>query len=232
MDPDLGRYPVVWAAAGLPTAVFPVPPGTLRILANATVAPITEDAAREPSRPSRPTRRPERVTRRTAQRDDHLPGRPARPLALGGQRPGRRRSSPCPRSAAADRPRARASPRTRSRCVAPSCASRARGARGPRASPRRISDEPRAVHWDTDGLLVVAYGFHTFGLDAPTGEARWDHRSATPIVALLGSSAPGARHRPGGARDLRDRARRHRRLAGRALGRRRRRRSWSAAAWC
>jgi prolyl-tRNA editing enzyme YbaK/EbsC (Cys-tRNA(Pro) deacylase) len=45
MDPDLGRYPVVWAAAGLPTAVFPVPPGTLRILANATVAPIAEDPA-------------------------------------------------------------------------------------------------------------------------------------------------------------------------------------------
>jgi prolyl-tRNA editing enzyme YbaK/EbsC (Cys-tRNA(Pro) deacylase) len=33
MDPDLGRYPVVWAAAGLPTAVFPVPPATLRVLA-------------------------------------------------------------------------------------------------------------------------------------------------------------------------------------------------------
>jgi prolyl-tRNA editing enzyme YbaK/EbsC (Cys-tRNA(Pro) deacylase) len=43
MDPDLGRYPIVWAAAGLPTAVFPVPPGTLRVLANATVAPITEE---------------------------------------------------------------------------------------------------------------------------------------------------------------------------------------------
>ena len=43
MDPDLGRYPVVWAAAGLPTAVFPVPPATLRILANATVAPMTEE---------------------------------------------------------------------------------------------------------------------------------------------------------------------------------------------
>jgi prolyl-tRNA editing enzyme YbaK/EbsC (Cys-tRNA(Pro) deacylase) len=40
MDPDLGRYTTVWAAAGLPTAVFPVPPGTLRILANAMVAPI------------------------------------------------------------------------------------------------------------------------------------------------------------------------------------------------
>jgi prolyl-tRNA editing enzyme YbaK/EbsC (Cys-tRNA(Pro) deacylase) len=43
MDPGLGRFPVVWAAAGLPTAVFAVPPATLRILANATVAPITED---------------------------------------------------------------------------------------------------------------------------------------------------------------------------------------------
>ena len=42
MDPDLGRYPMVWAAAGLPTAVFGVPPGTLRILSNAMVAPIAE----------------------------------------------------------------------------------------------------------------------------------------------------------------------------------------------
>jgi prolyl-tRNA editing enzyme YbaK/EbsC (Cys-tRNA(Pro) deacylase) len=45
MDPDLGRYPLVWAAAGLSTAVFPVPPATLRILANATVAPIAEERA-------------------------------------------------------------------------------------------------------------------------------------------------------------------------------------------
>ena len=42
MDPDLGRYETVWAAAGLPNAVFPVPPATLRILSNATVAPIAE----------------------------------------------------------------------------------------------------------------------------------------------------------------------------------------------
>ncbi len=42
MDPDLGRYRTVWAAAGLATTVFEVPPATLRILANATVAPITE----------------------------------------------------------------------------------------------------------------------------------------------------------------------------------------------
>ncbi len=43
MDPDLGRYPIVWAAAGTPKAVFPVPPATLRTLANAVVAPITEE---------------------------------------------------------------------------------------------------------------------------------------------------------------------------------------------
>ena len=40
MDPDLGRFPTVWAAAGTQNAVFAVPPVTLRILANATVAPI------------------------------------------------------------------------------------------------------------------------------------------------------------------------------------------------
>jgi len=43
MDPDLGRFQVVWAAAGTQTAVFPVPPATLRMLANATVAPICEE---------------------------------------------------------------------------------------------------------------------------------------------------------------------------------------------
>jgi len=42
MDPDLGRFATVWAAAGLSTAVFEVPPATLRILANAMVAPIAE----------------------------------------------------------------------------------------------------------------------------------------------------------------------------------------------
>jgi prolyl-tRNA editing enzyme YbaK/EbsC (Cys-tRNA(Pro) deacylase) len=44
MDPDLGRFPIVWAAAGTPNAVFAVPPATLRSLANATVAPIAGSA--------------------------------------------------------------------------------------------------------------------------------------------------------------------------------------------
>ena len=51
-----------------------------------------------------------------------------------------------------------------------------------------IHDEPRALHWDTANELVVAYGFHTYGIDVATGEPRWDHRSATPLIALLGSS--------------------------------------------
>ena len=51
-----------------------------------------------------------------------------------------------------------------------------------------IYDEPRAFHWDTERLLVVAYGFHTYGIDVDTGSARWTHRSATPLVALIGSS--------------------------------------------
>nr|MBA2381682.1 YbaK/EbsC family protein [Chloroflexota bacterium] len=43
MDPDLGRFQIVWAAAGTSTAVFPIPPATLRMIANATVAPIAEE---------------------------------------------------------------------------------------------------------------------------------------------------------------------------------------------
>jgi len=51
-----------------------------------------------------------------------------------------------------------------------------------------IHDEPRALHLDSVGVFVVAYGFHTFGLGVETGDVRWEHRSATPILALIGSS--------------------------------------------
>ena len=49
MDPELGRYTTVWAAAGLPTAVFPVAPGILRMLADAIVAPIAEEPVEQAS---------------------------------------------------------------------------------------------------------------------------------------------------------------------------------------
>lgn len=51
-----------------------------------------------------------------------------------------------------------------------------------------IHDEPAAVFMDVAGLLAVKYGFHVYGLDARTGDLRWAHRSATPVVAVLGSS--------------------------------------------
>jgi outer membrane protein assembly factor BamB len=54
------------------------------------------------------------------------------------------------------------------------------------ASP--IFDAPAGLAWDTAGLLVVAYGFATYGLEARTGELRWLHRSGSPLVAVLGSS--------------------------------------------
>jgi hypothetical protein len=51
-----------------------------------------------------------------------------------------------------------------------------------------ISDEPAGLLWDTEQLLVVKYGFHAYGFEARTGTLRWSHRSASPILAVLGSS--------------------------------------------
>ncbi len=50
-----------------------------------------------------------------------------------------------------------------------------------------ISDEPGGLMWDSEGLLLVKYGFHCYAFGARTGEFRWSHRSATPILAVLGS---------------------------------------------
>jgi prolyl-tRNA editing enzyme YbaK/EbsC (Cys-tRNA(Pro) deacylase) len=50
MDPGLEAWSVVWAAAGTPTAVFPIDPATLARLAEAVVVPIAEHPA-----PARPT---------------------------------------------------------------------------------------------------------------------------------------------------------------------------------
>lgn len=54
------------------------------------------------------------------------------------------------------------------------------------ASP--IHDDPAGLLWDTEGLLVVKYGFEVYALAARTGELRWHHASRTPVVAVLGSS--------------------------------------------
>ena len=51
-----------------------------------------------------------------------------------------------------------------------------------------ISDQPVGVLWDTERLLVIKYGFHTYALEARTGVLRWSHRSRSPISALFASS--------------------------------------------
>jgi prolyl-tRNA editing enzyme YbaK/EbsC (Cys-tRNA(Pro) deacylase) len=43
MDPGLDGYEELWAAAGSANAVFPMAPATLRMLADALVAPCAED---------------------------------------------------------------------------------------------------------------------------------------------------------------------------------------------
>jgi outer membrane protein assembly factor BamB len=53
------------------------------------------------------------------------------------------------------------------------------------ASP--IFADPAAVAWDEAGLLVVAYGFATYGLESRTGNLRWLHRSGSPLVVVLAS---------------------------------------------
>jgi outer membrane protein assembly factor BamB len=51
-----------------------------------------------------------------------------------------------------------------------------------------VSDRPAGLYWDTEGLLIVKYGFHTYAFDARTGALHWSHRSATPVLVALGSS--------------------------------------------
>ncbi|HET7702961.1 MAG TPA: PQQ-binding-like beta-propeller repeat protein [Candidatus Limnocylindrales bacterium] len=50
-----------------------------------------------------------------------------------------------------------------------------------------IHDEPAGLVWDDAGLFVVKYGFHTYALESRTGALRWSHRSASPLLAILGT---------------------------------------------
>ena len=198
MDPDLGRYPVVWAAAGLPTAVFPVPPGTLRILSNATVAPITEVRPRGRSRRRRPgaaaagrrlsTDGASAGDDRTRERHRHLPGRPARPLAMGRQRIGSGGLRPVRGRRQSRRPRRPGGGRPRPAVPGRAAARGARAAPGPPAS-RRSSTTCRGR---STGIPPACSSSATASTPSASrsasGDVRWEHRSATPLIALLGSS--------------------------------------------
>jgi prolyl-tRNA editing enzyme YbaK/EbsC (Cys-tRNA(Pro) deacylase) len=54
MDPDLGRFATIWAAAGTANAVFSVTPQVLRMLTNAVVAPIAVAPLSTPDSPVQP----------------------------------------------------------------------------------------------------------------------------------------------------------------------------------
>jgi outer membrane protein assembly factor BamB len=45
------------------------------------------------------------------------------------------------------------------------------------------------VLWDTNGLLLVRYGFRLYALGSRTGELAWSYRSQTPLVAAVCSPA-------------------------------------------
>jgi len=70
MDPDLGRYETIWAAAGTANSVFQLTPATLRVLANAVVTQIAvrPDEPRSPEQPRLPEdqRPPEESTEQQA----------------------------------------------------------------------------------------------------------------------------------------------------------------------
>jgi len=50
-----------------------------------------------------------------------------------------------------------------------------------------IHDEPGGLVWDDAGLFVVKYGFHKYGFESRSGALRWSHRSASPLIAVIGS---------------------------------------------
>lgn len=50
-----------------------------------------------------------------------------------------------------------------------------------------LFDEPAGLLWDVPGLLIVKYGFATYGFEARSGRLAWHHRSATPLVAVFGA---------------------------------------------
>ena len=51
-----------------------------------------------------------------------------------------------------------------------------------------VFDEPQGVLWDTEGLLLVKYGFRLYALNGRTGELAWSYATGTPALAVLASS--------------------------------------------
>ena len=171
-----------------------------------------------------------RYGRPTARRDDRLSRRAAGPLALGRQRSGRRGLRPVGGGRHARRSRPAGLRGLRGSCAGRSCGSTGPAAPWTARFASTIHDEPAAFVWDDHGLFVVKYGFHTYAFDARSGELRWSHRSATPLLAVFGSPRLAHVVVPVRDRDLRDRAGRDGRVADRPQRRRDRGRARRRAA--
>ena len=210
MDPDLGRFQVVWAAAGTPTAVFPVPPATLRMLSNAHVAPICEerraaDVLAERSDPGAgaPVGGSLGATPKTGaagawRHPPHVAVEPRHAIIAFPGGFARASAGRAPGSADAVFALTQAGgplvdhgelvgPDPDARCRAEIRVETPAGPWTVRLAST-ISDEPAGLLWDTEGLLVIKYGFHVYAFEARTGELRWSHRSASPVLVVIGSS--------------------------------------------
>ena len=223
MDPDLGRFREVWAAAGTTAPSSRSPPATLRALANAVVAPIAEPAAATGWAPAEP-----------ASTDDGSTGAPDGP-------PRRRRVSDEPRQAVVSYPGGlrvryrwagsgqgaavfaltrgrRPAPRLRRShgpdlerlCRAELRGRRARPAPGPPGSRRRSSTSRAGLPGTSPGCSSSSTGSSAYGLAARTGELRWLHRSRLAAGGRPRLVAPRPRPGPGRDRDVRPRGERRR----------------------
>jgi len=199
--PTSARYPEIWAAAGRDRSVFPISPAALRAATSATVAEIAEIAPDVPRAGSRC---------RGSRHPGVAPGRPAAPgrdhRAKAGRRrlPGRNQGPlPVGRSGGGDAVFALSeaggelfeygTAPGRVRTAMPRRAAHRGSCRGlglPVGSPHRSSTPRPAGLGQRPGLLVVKYGFVTYGLAARTGALRWSHRSGSPVSRSLGSAAP------------------------------------------
>ena len=228
MDPDLGRFQVVWAAAGTATAVFPVPPATLRMLSNAHVAPICEER-RHGRRPRRARAQRRSAERRLSAAHPPMAVEPRHAIIgfPGGIRADLRWAGSGQAEAVFALTQAGGTLVDHGALVGPDPDARCRAEirvetpAGPWTVrlASTISDDPAGLLWDTEGLLVLKYGFHVYAFEARTGELRWSHRSASPVLVVLGSSRLPHVLVQAEVETFALGARRRGRVAGRALGR-------------
>ena len=76
---------------------------------------------------------------------------------------------------------------TRTPCAAPSSVSRGRAEPGRPGSPRSSTTSRGRSTGTAPGCSSSPTASTRYGLETATGDPRWSHRSATPILALLGS---------------------------------------------